>query len=101
MGHVARVAATGPQRRRLRAPRGRDSLPPPHRLTPVLLGVENVISELSGGGALSRRHRDDQPTLVAVQPSVTVDGSRGATGWDLQVSDQVAELASPTDDDPE
>jgi glutaconate CoA-transferase subunit B len=60
------------------------------------LGVTNVISEL---GVLSRRHCDEQLTLVALQPGVTVDDVHAATGWDLQVSDQVAELASPTDDD--
>ena len=35
-------------------------------------------------------------TLTALQPGVTVDAVRDATGWDLAVADEVDVVAPPT-----
>ena len=35
--------------------------------------------------------------LTRLQPGVTVDAARAATGWDLAVAPDLAELAPPTD----
>jgi glutaconate CoA-transferase subunit B len=48
-----------------------------------------------------RRTADDggELTLTHVHPGVTVDDARAATGWDLNVADDVRETAPPTDDE--
>lgn len=56
-------------------------------------GVTRVITDL---GVLAREGAGEELTLVAVQPGVTVDQVRRATGWDLQVADTVTTVDPPT-----
>jgi acyl CoA:acetate/3-ketoacid CoA transferase beta subunit len=51
-----------------------------------------VITDL---GILERR--DGELTLVSVHPGVDVDRVRAATGWDLQVAEDVGETEPPSD----
>jgi glutaconate CoA-transferase subunit B len=51
-----------------------------------------VITEL---GILARDSVDDELRLVAVQPGVTVEQVRAATGWNLRVCDDLAEIPLP------
>ncbi|MET9671286.1 CoA-transferase [Streptomyces sp. NPDC006475] len=60
--------------------------------TDQVKGVTRVITEL---GILARDSVDDELRLVAVQPGVTVQQVRAATGWNLRVSDDVAEIPLP------
>jgi glutaconate CoA-transferase subunit B len=53
-----------------------------------------VITDL---GILERR--DGELALVSVHPGVAVEDVVAATGWELQVAGDVAETASPTDEE--
>jgi len=53
--------------------------------------VRAVVTDL---GILESRN--GELTLVRVHPGVTVDDARAATGWELAVSDDVAETEPPT-----
>jgi glutaconate CoA-transferase subunit B len=44
-------------------------------------------------------HRDGELALVSVHPGVAVEDVVAATGWELQVAGDVAETASPTDEE--
>ncbi|MEU8825238.1 CoA-transferase [Streptomyces sp. NPDC048636] len=56
-------------------------------------GVTRVITDL---GIMARDGTDDELRLVAVHPGVSGDQVRAATGWDLQVADDLAEVSPPT-----
>ncbi|MYY03736.1 MULTISPECIES: 3-oxoadipate--succinyl-CoA transferase subunit B [unclassified Streptomyces] len=62
-------------------------------IRPLGSGVTRVITEL---GILAREGAGDELQLVAVQPGVTVEQVRAATGWDLRVAGTVEEVAPPT-----
>jgi glutaconate CoA-transferase subunit B len=53
-----------------------------------------VITDL---GILERR--DGELALVSVHPGVAIEDVVAATGWELQVAGDVAETASPTDEE--
>ncbi|SDW57734.1 glutaconate CoA-transferase subunit B [Saccharopolyspora shandongensis] len=59
-------------------------------------GVTRVITDL---GIMARDGIDDELELVAVHPGVTAEQVRAATGWDLKVADDLAELAPPSGDE--
>ncbi|MEU9705572.1 CoA-transferase [Streptomyces sp. NPDC047981] len=59
-------------------------------------GVTRVITDL---GILARDSGDEELELVAVQPGVTVGQVRAATGWELRVRDDMAQLAPPSADE--
>lgn len=59
-------------------------------------GPERVITDL---GVLEPDPITKELTLTKVHPGVTVDQVREATGWDLQVADDVAESDPPSDDE--
>lgn len=61
--------------------------------TPRGLGVTRVITEL---GVLSRAGVGEELMLVAVHPGVDPAEAVAATGWDLQVSDDLQVVAPPT-----
>jgi glutaconate CoA-transferase subunit B len=63
-------------------------------IRPLGAGVTRVITDL---GVLARTGVGEELRLVAVHPGVTVDRVREATGWDLQVSDDVATIEPPTE----
>ncbi|HVM55927.1 MAG TPA: CoA-transferase subunit beta [Gaiellaceae bacterium] len=56
--------------------------------------VRVVVTDL---GILEPRH--GELTLVAVHPGSTVEQARAATGWDLQVADEMRETVPPTDEE--
>ena len=56
-------------------------------------GPQVVVTDL---GVLRPDPTTCELTLVALQPGVTVERVREATGWDLAVADDVAELDPPT-----
>jgi glutaconate CoA-transferase subunit B len=60
---------------------------------PAGLGVTTVITDL---GIMTRRGIDEELVLTAVHPGVEVDEVRAATGWDLQVSENLATTVPPT-----
>jgi glutaconate CoA-transferase, subunit B len=62
-------------------------------LRPLGLGVTRVISDL---GILARRAIGQPLRLEAVHPGVTPDQVRAATGWSLDVDDDVATIEPPT-----
>ena len=57
-------------------------------------GATAVITDL---GILVSYPGTDELVLSAVHPGVTLEQVKGATGWDLKVSDVIAETAEPTD----
>jgi glutaconate CoA-transferase subunit B len=59
-------------------------------------GVTHLISEL---GVLTRNGWDEELTLVALQPNVTVEEVLSATGWPLKVAEDVASIAPPSPDE--
>jgi glutaconate CoA-transferase subunit B len=63
-------------------------------IRPLGAGVTRVITDL---GVLARTGVGEELRLVAVHPGVTIDRVREATGWDLQVSDDVATIEPPTE----
>lgn len=60
---------------------------------PAGLGVTTVITDL---GIMTRRGIDEELVLSAVHPGVEVDEVRAATGWDLQVSENLTTTVPPT-----
>ncbi|MFF0793840.1 CoA-transferase subunit beta [Streptomyces spiralis] len=60
---------------------------------PLGAGVTRVITDL---GILARGGVGEELRLVATHPGVTVDQVRQATGWDLQVADDLTTVAPPT-----
>ncbi|MEU1125889.1 CoA-transferase [Streptomyces sp. NPDC005899] len=62
-------------------------------IRPLGTGVTRVITEL---GILARDGVGEELRLVAVHPGVTVDQVRAATGWDLEVADEVGTVPPPT-----
>jgi glutaconate CoA-transferase subunit B len=58
---------------------------------------DNVRVVVTDHGILEPR--DGELTLTHVHPGVTVDETRAATGWALEVADDVAETTPPTDDE--
>lgn len=62
-------------------------------IRPLGIGVTRVITEL---GILARGGIGEELRLVAVQPGVTVEQVRAATGWDLSVADTVETVPPPT-----
>ncbi|MFH8758989.1 CoA-transferase subunit beta [Streptomyces atroolivaceus] len=62
-------------------------------IRPLGAGVTRVITEL---GILARSGVGEELRLVAVQPGVTVEQVREATGWDLRVAGSVATVPPPT-----
>lgn len=56
-------------------------------------GPQTVVTDL---GILRPDPETCELTLTALQPGVTVDAARAATGWDLAVADEVMHLAPPT-----
>jgi glutaconate CoA-transferase subunit B len=63
-------------------------------IRPLGAGVTRVITDL---GVLARKGVGEQLRLVATHPGVTVDRVREATGWDLQVADDVTTIEPPTE----
>lgn len=61
--------------------------------TPRGLGVTKVITEF---GVLSRDAVGEELTLTAIHPGVDVDEVIRSTGWDLQVSDNLHTVPTPT-----
>jgi glutaconate CoA-transferase subunit B len=59
-------------------------------------GPEVVITD---HGILEPDPRSQELTLVARYEDVTVDGTRAATGWPLQVAERVHVVAPPTNDE--
>lgn len=57
-------------------------------------GVTRVITEL---GILARERVGEPLRLVAVQPGVQVDEVRAATGWDLEVAEELTTAPAPSD----
>lgn len=57
-------------------------------------GVTRVITDL---GILARDDVGEELRLVATHPGVTVDQVREATGWDLQVADDLTTIEPPTE----
>ncbi|MFC8594260.1 CoA-transferase subunit beta [Streptomyces atroolivaceus] len=62
-------------------------------IRPLGAGVTRVITEL---GILARSGVGEELRLVAVQPGVTVEQVRDATGWDLRVAGSVGTVPPPT-----
>ncbi|MDQ1042397.1 acyl CoA:acetate/3-ketoacid CoA transferase beta subunit [Streptomyces sp. V4I2] len=62
-------------------------------IRPFGAGVTRVITEL---GILARGGVGKELRLTAVHPGVTVDRARAATGWDLEVADDLALIEPPT-----
>ncbi|MEV7105310.1 CoA-transferase subunit beta [Streptomyces atroolivaceus] len=62
-------------------------------IRPLGAGVTRVITEL---GILARAGVGEELRLVAVQPGVTVEQVREATGWDLRVAGSVGTVPPPT-----
>ncbi|GAA4659696.1 MULTISPECIES: CoA-transferase subunit beta [Amycolatopsis] len=62
-------------------------------IRPLGAGVTKVVTEL---GILARGGVGEPLRLVAVQPGVTVAQVREATGWALEVADDVTEIEPPT-----
>jgi glutaconate CoA-transferase, subunit B len=58
---------------------------------------DNVRVVVTDHGILEPR--DGELTLTHLHPGVTVDEARAATGWELEVADDVAETAPPTDEE--
>ena len=58
---------------------------------------DNVRVVVTDHGILEPR--DGELTLVTTHPGVSVDDARAATGWDLQVADDVHETEPPTEDE--
>lgn len=59
-------------------------------------GPVRIITDL---GVLEPDPETCEFVLVAVHPGVTVDQVRAATGWDLQVSPNLTEVAPPSDEE--
>ncbi|TWF96009.1 CoA-transferase subunit beta [Saccharopolyspora dendranthemae] len=57
-------------------------------------GVTRVITEL---GILARDDVGEQLRLVAVHPGVTAEQVRAATGWELQVADDLTTITPPSE----
>ncbi|TDC90863.1 3-oxoadipate--succinyl-CoA transferase subunit B [Saccharopolyspora aridisoli] len=57
-------------------------------------GVTRVITDL---GILARDGAGEELRLVATHPSVTAEQVREATGWDLQVADDLSTITPPTE----
>ena len=55
--------------------------------------VSTVVTDL---GVLQPRGEDRELTLTAVHPGVDSDQAREATGWDLQVADDLSVTPAPT-----
>ncbi|MGW5641518.1 CoA-transferase subunit beta [Saccharopolyspora sp. NPDC003752] len=62
-------------------------------IRPLGAGVTRVITDL---GILARDGVGEELRLVATHPGVTVDQVRAATGWDLQVADELTTVEPPT-----
>ncbi|MEV6227635.1 CoA-transferase [Saccharopolyspora shandongensis] len=62
-------------------------------IRPLGAGVTRVITDL---GILARGGVGEELRLVATHPGVTVDQVRAATGWDLQVADELTTIEPPT-----
>jgi len=60
---------------------------------PFGLGVTRVISEL---GVFSRHSPDEELTLTALQPGITLEDVREATGWPLKVAEDLTTVVAPT-----
>jgi len=58
---------------------------------------DNVRVVVTDHGILEPR--DGELTLTHVHPGVTVDEARAATGWDLNVADDVSETEAATDEE--
>ena len=58
---------------------------------------DNVRVVVTDHGILEPR--DGELTLTHLHPGVTVDEARAATGWELEVADDVAETAPPTEEE--
>ncbi|MEV8434895.1 3-oxoadipate--succinyl-CoA transferase subunit B (plasmid) [Streptomyces sp. HUAS 31] len=56
-------------------------------------GVTRVITDL---GILARDGADEELELIAVQPGVTIGQVRAATGWELRVHHDVAQIPPPS-----
>lgn len=63
-------------------------------IRPLGAGVTRVITEL---GVLARSGVGEELRLVAVQPGVTVNQVREATGWDLRVADTLETVTAPSE----
>lgn len=65
-----------------------------HGIRPHGKGVTRVITDL---GIMTRRHAADELTLTSIHPGVDVDEVRAATGWDLQIAEdlQITEKPDP------
>lgn len=61
---------------------------------PAGVGVTKVITEL---GILARGGPGEELRLTAVQPGVSIDEVRHATGWELQVAENVIVVDSPSE----
>ncbi|MBQ0924194.1 CoA-transferase subunit beta [Saccharopolyspora endophytica] len=57
-------------------------------------GVTRVITDL---GILARDGAGEELRLVATHPGVTAEQVREATGWDLQVADDLSTITPPTE----
>jgi glutaconate CoA-transferase subunit B len=55
-------------------------------------GVTRVITDL---GIMAREGADHELRLVAVHPGITAGQVRAATGWDLRVAGDLAEIPPP------
>lgn len=62
-------------------------------IRPLGAGVTRVITEL---GILAREGVGHELRLVAVQPGVSVEQVRAATGWDLRIDGTVTTIEPPT-----
>ena len=62
-------------------------------IRPLGAGVTCVITEL---GILAREGVGEELRLAAVHPGVTAEDVRAATGWDLQVADEVDVIGAPS-----
>ena len=56
--------------------------------------VSTVVTDL---GVLQPRGEERELTLTSVHPGVDVDQAREATGWDLQVADDLSVTPAPTE----
>ncbi len=59
-------------------------------------GPTRVITDL---GVLEPHSESRELVLTSVHPGVSVDDARDATGWPLQVAEDVAQTESPTDEE--
>jgi glutaconate CoA-transferase subunit B len=66
-----------------------------HRVTSVITDLGVLERDPAGGDG----GRGGELVLAHVHPGCTVDAARAATGWPLQVADDLAETAPPTPDE--